>query len=374
MGRLAFVVFASIIIPLLAIASIFVDLVPDSPRERQTKPIQTEKKDKPVPNGDRIRVPVPTSPQSGLFTPPPAPILKPIDMWKRLVDNYYAEPARLPTSTFLATSSPLFLRGVQAPEYFPIRNWEVAEIDIDAMGAIALEMPQEKGIYQKNAESIRSIASLTKLATALVAIEALSLDEEVFITPEAVLTPGEAGGLFVNELLTVEQLLYALLLDSSNDAAIALQEAYHLRRTEVGQTMVLAMNKKATELGLDNTLFVEPTGLLSQNTSSPRDIALLLYAAYENETLRKIMGTSIYETTSVDGLPHRWVNRNTLLKVIFGVVGGKTGYTEEAGESMAVVTKIADNRVLITVVLGSQDRVAAMTNLITWAKDAYIWE
>ena len=387
MVRLIFTVFFAILIPSLAIASIFVDIAPDSSSNIKVRQIQTEKEDETFQQSDKIRVPVPASPESqqdeqvepsSLAPPQSLPSVSvplPIEMWKRLVDNYYAEPARLPTSSYLASATPLFLQGVHAPEYFPIRNWEVQEVDIDAIGAIAIEMPREKVVYQKNSEDIRSIASLTKLMTALVAVEALPLDSEVFITPDAVETEGEAGGLFVDELLTVEQLLYALLLDSSNDAAISLQEAYHLRRTEIDHTMVLAMNEKARELGLSDTVFVEPTGLLSGNTSTTKDIALLLYAAYENDMLRKIIGTSIYETTSVGGgIPHRWVNRNTLLGAISGVVGGKTGYTEEAGESMAIITKIVDDRVLITVILGSNDRTSAMTELITWAKDAYVWE
>ncbi len=368
MIRLIFSITLAILFPTLAFVGVFYDGLPKRegvdirPKERKEEP------------KDGILVPVPSSSIEPDKKPDFSIITSSLDSWQKLLEEYYTEPARLPNSSYLASNAPFFLQGVHAPAFFPIRNWDVVIKEVDAAGALALEMPQAKVLYQKNIDSVRSIASLTKLMTALVAVDTLSLTEEVFITPNVVETLGEAGGFFVDEMLTVEQLLYALLLDSSNDAAVALEEAFALRRTEVDATLVRSMNEKAEELGMTDSSFVEPTGLLPENMASSVDVATLLYAAYQNDTLRTIMGTSVYETESSSGILHRWVNRNTLLDLIPGVVAGKTGYTEEAGESMAVITKITDNRYLITVILGSTDRTNATNDLIQWVKEAYVWE
>jgi len=294
--------------------------------------------------------------------------------WEAFITNYYTKPATLPTPTYLTSSSNLFFQGIRSPALLPVRNWQIPFKDIDGLAVLAVEIPENKILYNKDIFVARPIASISKLMTALVTVENLSLTEEVLISKAAVETVGEAGRLAVDETLTVQQLLHALLLESSNDAAVALEEAFNLRRTEKKHTLIHAMNEKAKDLSLDSAAFEEPTGLNKGNRASAYDVALLMAAVYQNETLRDIMALSSYETRSKEGIAHRWVNSNSLLGAFPGIVAGKTGYTEEAGECMVIVTKLSSEQFVITVILGSTDRVRAMTNLISWVKEAYLWE
>lgn len=296
-----------------------------------------------------------------------------ISSWEEFFAAYHPGPVTLPSATLLASPDSLYLRAVQSPDLYPLRNWEVPFRDIDGKAVLAIEAPEKKMLYQKNIFEPLPIASISKLMTALVAAETLALEEPVVVSKAAVETPHEAGGLVVGETLTVHQLLYTLLLESSNDAAVALEEAFDLRRTEKDQTFVVVMNKRAQELGLASAFFEEPTGLSEKNVASAHDVASMMFAAYEHYTLRTIMGTSVYETKSKEDFAHRWVNSNSLLGAMPGIVAGKTGYTEEAGECMALVTKRSDEEVVITVVLGSTNRVQAMSDLLGWLKEGYIW-
>ena len=306
-------------------------------------------------------------------TPEPIAPASIINSWEEFFASYYPDPATLPTATLLTSSQSLFLRAVQSPDFYPLRNWEVAFRDIDGKAVLALEAPEKKMLYQENIFEPLPIASISKLITALVAAENLSLDEPVVVSKTAVETPHEAGGLVVGETLTVQQLLYALLLESSNDAAVALEEAFNLRRTEKDHTFVVAMNTRAQALGLASAFFEEPTGLSEKNVASAHDVGSMMFAAYQHSALRAIMGTSVHETKSKEGFAHRWVNSNSLLGAMPGIVAGKTGYTEEAGECMVLVTKRDNDDVVITVVLGSTNRVQAMSDLLNWLKEAYIW-
>ena len=179
--------------------------------------------------------------------------------------------------------------------------------------------------------------------TALVSAGNLPLAEEVVISKAAVGTVGEAGRLAVDETLTVQQLLHALLLESSNDAAVALEETFNLRRTEKENTFTAAMNQMAKDLSLNNAIFSEPTGLSEDNVASAYDVALLMSAAYQNETLRNIMVLSSYETKSKEGIAHRWVNSNSLLGALPGIVedrlhgGGGGVYGRQASQRHALL-------------------------------------
>ena len=286
----------------------------------------------------------------------------------------YVEPSQFPLTT---TITQPYLERLQNPSFSPIRNWDVQIEDIDAASALAIEPGSQKVLYHKHIFDSRPIASLSKLMTALVLVEEMDLQSEVLISKNAVATYGEAGSLVVGETLTVGNLLYVLLVASSNDAAVALEEYYNAFRIQEDQTFVAAMNRRAYELDLLDTFFVEPSGLNGSNRSTAFDLARLADFAFRRPIIRQVMSTQVIDVQSVDGIiNHHLINSNKLLGVLPGVLAGKTGYTEEAGESIVLYLKKSDDAddYLIYVILGSEDRVKAARHLIEWVQRAYVWE
>lgn len=286
----------------------------------------------------------------------------------------YSEPLNFPSPPLIRSP---YLERLQNPNFLPIRNWDVQIEDVDAASALVLEPVTQKVLYHKDIFDERPIASLTKLMTAMIAVEEMDLSDEVVISKTAVATEGEAGDLVVGEKITVQNLLTMLLIVSSNDAATALEEYYNAFRSDPDKTYVAAMNRLAQNLGLGSTFFVEPTGLNVNNRSTAYDLARMSDYAFQRPVLREILSTQTIDVYSSDGITiHHLVNSNKLLGVLEGVLAGKTGYTDEAGESLVLYVKKSTNvdDYLIYVVLGSSDRVKAARHLIDWVKRAYIWE
>ena len=286
----------------------------------------------------------------------------------------YSEPVNFPSPSL--TRSP-YLERLQNPSFLPIRNWDVQIENVDAASALVLEPVTQKVLYHKDIFAERPIASLTKLMTALVAIEEMNLSDEVVISKNAISTEGDAGDLVVGEKITVQNLITMLLVVSSNDAANALEEYYNAFREDQDKTYVAAMNTLAQKLGLQSTFFVEPTGLNVNNRSTGYDLARLADYVFQRPVLREILSTQTIDAHSADGvIVHHLVNSNKLLGVLEGVLAGKTGYTDEAGESLMLYVKknSGAHDYLIYVVLGSNDRVRAARHLIDWIKRAYVWE
>ncbi|MBI2462670.1 MAG: D-alanyl-D-alanine carboxypeptidase [Candidatus Spechtbacteria bacterium] len=345
---------------------------PEIQQGQGLKEAQSASQDETIKEDNADDTPTETQPTSVDKEPSPQTPL--IQDWKDFLSKYNSAPANLPVSSVMMSSNSLFLHGVRSPDLFPIRNWQVPLMDIDGLSVLAVELPDNKILYEKDSLTARPIASISKLMNALVVVDSMALDEKVVISQNAINTTGTEGDLVVNEIFSVNQLLYALLLESSNDAAVALQEQYDRNNSGEGITFLGTMNQKAHELGLASAFFEDSSGLSQNNVASASDVATLIFEAYKNETLRGILALPIYETKSKDGISHRWVSTNSLLGAISGVVAGKTGYTDEAGECMTIVTKITNDKSVVTVVLGSTNRIQAMTNLITWVKDAYYWQ
>lgn len=254
------------------------------------------------------------------------------------------------------------LLSVPAPE---LKAHSVLVRNVDASAQFLARNPDER----------RPIASITKLVTAAVAIERADITQEVAISEYAVSTEGDAGKLRPGERVSLEALLHAMLMESSNDAAIAVAE--HISGN-VG-AFVSLMNEKAASIGLKNTFFADPVGLRDDTSfSTASDLAELLeYLRREDryhliwETLQKPSAQFI----SGDGIEHSFTNNNPFIAERGGVVGGKTGYTGGAGESMVMLGTSPDGATeIIFVVLGSQDRFADMRTLINWVASAFLWE
>lgn len=226
---------------------------------------------------------------------------------------------------------------------------------LDLRSSVALVVDQDTGevLFSKNPQAVLPIASITKLMTAMVVIDAeQSLDEPLTVARVELDTPkNNRSRLKVGAQLTRAELLHLALMSSENRAAYALGVNYPGGLSE----LVAAMNRKALELGMHDSKFVEPTGLSSQNQSSARDLALLVKAAYQHPVLRE------YSTTPDAAVPvgRRMVqfrNTNALVRSPMWEIGlQKTGFISEAGRCLVMQAQLA-GRKLIMVLLDSTGR------------------
>lgn len=213
---------------------------------------------------------------------------------------------------------------------------------ISAQAAILMEADSGRVLYEKDAHSRRLIASTTKLMTALVALESTPhLDKVITVKPEYQ-AEGSSMYLKVGEELTLEELLYGLLLSSGNDAALAIAGGCAGKV----ETFVGWMNEWAAELGMKDSHFANPNGLDdTEHYSTAYDMALLARAALKNETLRQMVATR-----SITVAGRSLINHNKLLWQYEGCMGMKTGYTEAAGRTLVTCAK-RDGQTLICVTL-----------------------
>jgi len=213
-------------------------------------------------------------------------------------------------------------------------------------------------LYEKDSHARRLIASITKLMTALVALESgHELEEAVTVAPEWAGVEGSSIYLRPGEEITLEALLYGLLLRSGNDAALAV--AGHCGGTVEG--FVAQMNRKARELGMRDSSFANPNGLNEEgHYSSAYDMALLARACLENEELAKIVSTK-----SITLGTRTFTNHNKLLWRYEGCVGLKTGFTEKAGRTLVSAAR-RDGVTLICVTLNAPSDWADHTALFDY--------
>ena len=189
-----------------------------------------------------------------------------------------------------------------------------------------MDVDSGRVLYEHNADKKMLIASTTKILTALVAIREGDLDDVVKVSREAAMTEGSSMYLKEGEELTLETLLYGLLLCSGNDAAVAIAD--HVGGSQEG--FVRMMNETAQELGMENSSFANPNGLDDENHySTARDMAKLARAALENETLVRIAST---RSITIGGRTMH--NHNKLLGYMDNCLGLKTGYTKAAGRTL----------------------------------------
>lgn len=224
-------------------------------------------------------------------------------------------------------------------------------------------------IIGKNEDVKSAMASTTKIMTTIVILEKANLNEKVTVSAKAGGTGGSRLGLKRGDKASVRDLLYGLMLRSGNDAAVALAE--HVGGSVKGFAEL--MNEKAIELGLTNTHFVTPHGLDDANHyTTALELAKLTDYAMDNETFAKIVGTKS-TTIYINNQPRQINNTNELLGVLNGVVGVKTGFTNNAGRCLVTETK-RNNMDIITIVLGAdtkKDRTKDSVNLIEYTFSKY---
>jgi len=247
---------------------------------------------------------------------------------------------------------------------------------------VNLDEGREIVLSEKKSNEVIPIASLTKLMTAVVSLENYGLEDEVKISSAAINTYSTAGGLREKEVISVEDLLYVTLIESSNDGAEALAE-------KMGRDdFILKMNKKAAELGMKNTRFVNPTGLdiftdtsekelKENNVSSASDLEkLVVYVLKNHSLIPQILSNSEKQIKSSSGTVHNLKNTNILLKENSSYLWGKTGYTKEANGCIILILKSYDddnNGYIINVITGADDRFSEARKLNSWLQDSFIW-
>lgn len=234
--------------------------------------------------------------------------------------------------------------------------------------ALVVDQDSNEVLYRKNDQAVLPIASITKLMTGVVISEAkLPMGEELTITQADVDTEkGSSSRLMVGAQLTRGELLHLALMSSENRAAHA------LGRTYPGglQSFVTLMNAKARALGMNDTRYVEPTGLSSQNQSSARDLAVLVNFAYGDPLLRELTTSPTYQV-EVGRRTLQFNTTNRLVKNPDWDIGlQKTGYISEAGQCLVMQAKVA-GRKLIMVFLdsaGKLSRIADAQRVRRWVE------
>lgn len=220
----------------------------------------------------------------------------------------------------------------------------VEALEVSAQSAILLDGESGQVLWEKNADRQSLIASTTKIMTALVVLERAELDDVVEVAPEAVGIEGSSMYLKTGERLTVEDLLYGLMLQSGNDAAVAL--AIHVAGSS--EAFAALMNEKAQSLGLSGMHFANPNGLDAEgNYATARSLGLLAVYAMEQEDFHRIVSTKSYSCAG-----HTVTNHNKLLWQYDGAVGVKTGFTKKAGRIL-VGSAERNGRRLVTVTLNA---------------------
>ena len=235
--------------------------------------------------------------------------------------------------------------------------------EVTAQAAIVSDVTSGQILAEKNAHQQLAPASTTKIATALVALQRGQLEEQV-VVHESALIGGAKMGLSPGQVVTLEELLYGLLLRSGNDAATAI--AQHIGGSMDG--FVEMMNQEAEDLGLTDTHFVNPHGLdAPDHYSSAYDLMMIAHQALADPTFTEIVSTQEYTFRG-----RRLSNRNELLGNYPGADGVKTGTTPGAGECL-VASATRDGHQALVVVLGSEDRYGDASTLLDYYFDNYAW-
>ncbi len=272
----------------------------------------------------------------------------------------------------------------------PVRQMAYGDIAIpNAHSSLILDAQSGAILYHENGTVHRQIASLTKMMTALLVMENIkSLDEVVTITDDVYGIEGTVVGcprtgyctsnkLVAGEQLTVRDLLRAMLMNSTNDAALAL--GIHISGSE--EAFVAKMNARAQELGLRDTHFctpsgLEPDGMENSCYSTAYDIARIAAQALPYEDVWKILQSPPMTIYSVDGKrSHEILNTDQILGSYPNIMGAKTGFTPAAGRSLlAVAHDGKGNNPVVAVLLDDPYRWDDIKQMLSWAYSAYRWE
>ena len=238
----------------------------------------------------------------------------------------------------------------------------------------AAVMDKDTGIvlWQKNAQEQRSIASITKLMTVIVFLENRPNWNDLITMQKEDEANGSSSHISRREIIKVSDLFYLTLVASDNNAAKALVRSTGL----VEKDFVALMNKKATELGLTNTIFVDPTGLNQENKSTALEVLKLANTAFAYEDVLDVTSITNYTLVTQAGRSQRIYSTNWLLNSYLNVEAGKTGHITASGYCLVSQVLGQDGQRILTVVLGSESndyRFFDAKVLSAWVLDNFTW-
>lgn len=248
---------------------------------------------------------------------------------------------------------------------------EVHAIDTSATSAILMEQDSHRILYSKNIHNVRSVASISKIMTGILAVESGKMDDKITIGDEVLKAYG--SGIYVKpgEKITLRDLVYGLMLRSGNDAALAIAN-YVGGNVDKFVTM---MNKKATDIGMKHTTFHNPSGLDEEdegNLSTAYDMAILASYAMQNKEYANIVGTKKH-VVKTNKNHYVWHNKNKLLTLYEYTTGGKTGFTKKARRTL-VTTARKDDLNLIAVTLNDGNDFSDHMNLFNYGFESYQYQ
>ncbi len=259
----------------------------------------------------------------------------------------------------------------------PLSKDKINELNLESNNFLSVFIKDGKEIIlsEKKADEVIAIASLTKLMTAIIVLENYNLDDLIQISASAIATYGDAGNLQIGEIMTIRDLLYITLIESSNDGAEALAEKMGV------STFVYKMNEKATSLGMNNTWFINPSGLDEENLynfSTVNDLKKMVVYILENHSLiAEILSLPEKELTSHSGISRTIRNTNVLLEESDAYLWGKTGYTNRANGCLILILNnfsINNNQgYVINIIAGADDKFSEARKLEQWLEESFIW-
>lgn len=243
----------------------------------------------------------------------------------------------------------------------------IKALNTSATSSILMDIDSNRILYEENIHNVRSVASISKIMTAVIAIESGKLDDKIKVGNEIEKSYGSGIYIKQGEVLTLRDLLYGLMLRSGNDAALAIA---HYVGGSVDEFVEL-MNKKAKELNMTNTTFNNPSGLDQDkgNYSTAYDMALLTSYAMKLDEYKKITSTKKY-ILKTNMNTYSWINKNKLLFLYKYTTGGKTGFTEIAKRTL-VSTASKDNINLVVVTLNDGNDWQDHQNLFEYGFNNY---
>ena len=264
---------------------------------------------------------------------------------------------------------PFSIKKGEYPKNPVLKSVNVSFPQVSAKGVLATDLDSMTPLFEKNPAMALLPASTTKIVTAIVALDYF-LDDQVIVV-DGVSVPGQNMGLVSGEKITFISVLQGLLIYSGNDAAEVIAENYPGGRP----AFIDAMNEKAKKLNLENSHFENPTGFDSgAHYSTAKDLNRISIEAMKNPKFSEIVNKKVKYVASVDGnIIHKLTNTNELLGNVPGVLGVKTGYTENAMENLVTYLERDGHRIMITV-LGSSDRFGETKEIVDWIMANYEWK
>lgn len=251
------------------------------------------------------------------------------------------------------------------PDVDKIYPGRIKQPDINAASILSFDITTNRLLYSRNIKQRVPLASLTKIMTAIIALENGDLDDKYVVSKKAAQIGENSMGLSEGEKITLDELLYGLILLSGNDAAEVIAENSKFGR----ENFVYIMNKKAEDLGLTDTHFTNPSGLEGDGKqySSAFDLLVMTKYALENPDFAKIVSTVTREIQGSN--KHKafsLFNETNLLTSYPGVKGVKTGFTYEAGLCLVTYLEYDGNKI-IAVLLNAQNRRQEMKDLLDFS-------